>query len=1258
MASPRTRQRRLVAFATIVVGVVATVSLRLFISPAFDELRHTQPTETLAEMRTDHETRLVRREPVSGHRQISSLAAGRWFEFPSDARLLYGYYNEPSGNGPHPTIVFAHGGFLLGSEDIEVANQLVEHGYAVFAPTWRGENGNAGAHEMCYGEVDDMIAAIDFVERLPSVDEDQIFLLGHSIGGLLAVLTAEVSPKPRGAMACGAVMSLEVFARHDPTIQEKYPYDTSDNRENVVRSPLSFVKDLKCPLLLAYGSQESALIQLSERMRSSAERENKRVESIEIPNADHFTAFEPSIPRALSFFDSLQSQPRQTQRPSVAKAPTNLAGQQIDRLIDTTPGPPLAGDSLPRQIPVVQGWNSLADPGPAIADWRWIVSRLIERDEFRNVRVLPDNPYWAVAGEFGTPGFAILSVDGKKQYRYKNAFPRPITPSVECESQFASLSKDGRLFAVRNRAALHPTEPNVYWVSVHRTDGGSLVKTMMDHDNCQFLNASDLLVWKDAGSNPQLRAQRQAGPGAKVAMLLNTETDTWIERGMRIYINGPVPVTPGGQYFFHIDAHTRTWVARDAKSGHRFDLDLEHSGIAVSTSGLELAAVANELLTVRDLQTGEVKLTRRVAPQCITVDWLDNDRFLILNRTFVVDRADGTLIARLNLDVELTKIQSMAVHDRWITTANQLGERVVHEIPIELIRKLAAMDDRNVTVDVTIADSFNRSSQSQLKPYATRLLEKQGLSLGDENSPILLTLQRVRWDDPPARLRATARLRLFGEELPQMKQSGLSSGFLRQSPSFQGKVTATVQIRPKPPAENAADVWRSESITVDSVLDDVELTQPLEPQLHAAFWAKAISSLDLKRLGLPRAVGFQSPDDHPLMSTHYTSVLARTPELQANAGPESAKPTVETLLTYSDRWIDQVRKDLGLRASYPRKSPVIATQLHSRDTMPSSFARGSVGGIGLVNVNGIPELLIMSHGSKKETTWQRLSQVGTTQTKITQSPNQFPSALDLAVCRESGRWVHVGREEVVFGESSKDAFRVKRVEMPHVRSAVFSDEERILYLSFQERLEAWDANAIWTDRFWVDGVRGEQLKSVRKIKIRDEGVLSLRRVPKSKDLIGYSSKAVIRFNGLTGETVWEIPCDTMPTIMVDAKAGYVYLKKINKLQSNGIPIVESYVDTFNVHFGNFVSSSNLPKFMNANHAMYGKYGSRMAISGQKVVAVYDLATMEPVWTKEIPRGFSTRLAYSEDGNALAVHVNLGNGNVSPFDVWSFREPPK
>src|SRR5436305_14755455 len=101
-------------------------------------------------------------------------------------------------------------------------------------PSLRGGNDNPGQKEGFLGEVDDVLAARDFLEKQPYVDPKRIYLGGHSTGGTLALLVAECSDRFRAVFAFGPIDDVAGYGRNSVFL----PFDLSDPREINVRSPI------------------------------------------------------------------------------------------------------------------------------------------------------------------------------------------------------------------------------------------------------------------------------------------------------------------------------------------------------------------------------------------------------------------------------------------------------------------------------------------------------------------------------------------------------------------------------------------------------------------------------------------------------------------------------------------------------------------------------------------------------------------------------------------------------------------------------------------------------------------------------------------------------------------------------------------------------------------------------------------------------------------------------------------------------------
>ena len=93
----------------------------------------------------------------------------------------------------------------------QTARPFRDAGLVMMFPSLRGGNANPGGKEYFLGEVEDVLAAAEFVARLPYVDPAQIYLGGHSTGGTLALLVAESSGRFKSVFALAPVARVDDY---------------------------------------------------------------------------------------------------------------------------------------------------------------------------------------------------------------------------------------------------------------------------------------------------------------------------------------------------------------------------------------------------------------------------------------------------------------------------------------------------------------------------------------------------------------------------------------------------------------------------------------------------------------------------------------------------------------------------------------------------------------------------------------------------------------------------------------------------------------------------------------------------------------------------------------------------------------------------------------------------------------------------------------------------------------------------------------
>jgi predicted esterase len=127
----------------------------------------------------------------------------------------------PGGDGPQPLLVVVHSWSTdyLQHLGIPFAEWAEESGWGMIAPDFRGVNDKpeATGSELA---VQDVIDSIDFAAGEADIDEDRVFIVGFSGGGLMSLLMAGRHPD-RFAGAVAWVPILDLVAWYEYNVKER-----------------------------------------------------------------------------------------------------------------------------------------------------------------------------------------------------------------------------------------------------------------------------------------------------------------------------------------------------------------------------------------------------------------------------------------------------------------------------------------------------------------------------------------------------------------------------------------------------------------------------------------------------------------------------------------------------------------------------------------------------------------------------------------------------------------------------------------------------------------------------------------------------------------------------------------------------------------------------------------------------------------------------------------------------------------------------
>ena len=206
----------------------------------------TNATVTLAQARQGFKTKPTERGPAKEAVPEPPPDVFRTVRYDSPAGKLAAYLTpDPKDGKKHPAIIWIHGGncnsideslwHAAPASNDQTAAAYRKSGIIMMFPSLRGGNDNPGVREGFFGEVNDVLAAAEFLGKQPFVDPQRIYLGGHSTGGTLVLLVAECSDRFRAVFSFGPALSAGWHQR------QNVPFDASSTREVELRVADSLV---------------------------------------------------------------------------------------------------------------------------------------------------------------------------------------------------------------------------------------------------------------------------------------------------------------------------------------------------------------------------------------------------------------------------------------------------------------------------------------------------------------------------------------------------------------------------------------------------------------------------------------------------------------------------------------------------------------------------------------------------------------------------------------------------------------------------------------------------------------------------------------------------------------------------------------------------------------------------------------------------------------------------------------------------------
>ena len=192
---------------------------------------------------------------------------GKWTIF----AFVYVPYNMQR-SGQNAAIVYVHGGPT--SQTVNSFNRFVQYmvnqGYMVIAPNYRGSTGygkqfeQANRFDMGGGDLQDVLAAADWIKQTGFPDPKKLILMGGSYGGYMTMMGVTKAPEmwAAGAAIVPFVNWFTEIKNEDPVLQQwdlatmGNPNNEADKERLHDRSPIFFVDKIRAPLILLAGGND------------------------------------------------------------------------------------------------------------------------------------------------------------------------------------------------------------------------------------------------------------------------------------------------------------------------------------------------------------------------------------------------------------------------------------------------------------------------------------------------------------------------------------------------------------------------------------------------------------------------------------------------------------------------------------------------------------------------------------------------------------------------------------------------------------------------------------------------------------------------------------------------------------------------------------------------------------------------------------------------------------------------------------------
>lgn len=248
--------------------------------------------------------------------------------YKSEGFKISGIMNIPKGDGTFPILILNHGFidpkvYTNGQGLKREQDFFARNGYAVLHSDYRNHaqsdfdpNNDLRPRS---GYVEDVINAIEALKKsdLPSLNKENIGMLGHSMGGGIALNVMVTKPEIAKAYVLLAPINSDYKKNFDRWVLDEWPnvakefyekYGTYEENTELWKSISAryYLDKIKAPIMLHQGAlDEDVPVEWSRELNELLKKEGKDITYFEYPKEGHtfFDAQQVVMQRSLDFFN-------------------------------------------------------------------------------------------------------------------------------------------------------------------------------------------------------------------------------------------------------------------------------------------------------------------------------------------------------------------------------------------------------------------------------------------------------------------------------------------------------------------------------------------------------------------------------------------------------------------------------------------------------------------------------------------------------------------------------------------------------------------------------------------------------------------------------------------------------------------------------------------------------------------------------------------------------------------------------------------